>query len=153
MTVLHLLLSRSYIVRESARKAMEEIVRLLGPSCLPIVLNDLRQNLTRGYQIHVMIYTVHCLIACLQDKLKPGDLDESFEDIFEVVKEQQFGQIEEERQLATIKAKTPEAKTNKSTETFSLLGRFISADSLDKFIEPMREVIFNILLLFIEFII
>jgi U3 small nucleolar RNA-associated protein 20 len=85
MTVLHLLLSRSYIVRESARKAMEEIVCLLGPDCLPIVLNDLRQNLTRGYQVHVMIYTVHCMIACLEGRLEPGDLDESFEDIFEVI--------------------------------------------------------------------
>lgn len=84
MTVLHLLLSRSYIVRESARKSIIEIVRLLGSDCLPIVLNDLRQNLTRGYQVHVMIYTVHCIIACLQDRLEPGDLDESFDDIFEV---------------------------------------------------------------------
>jgi U3 small nucleolar RNA-associated protein 20 len=72
-------------VREAARKAMEEIVKMLGPAYLPIVLNDLRQNLTRGYQVHVMIYTVHSLISCLQAELKPGDLDDSFEDVFEVI--------------------------------------------------------------------
>lgn len=63
---------------------MEQIVKTLGPSYLPIALNDLRQNLTRGYQIHVMIFTVHSLVSCLQSEMQPGDLDESFEDIFEV---------------------------------------------------------------------
>lgn len=126
---------------------------MLGPTYLPVVLNDLRQSLTRGYQVHVMIYTVHSLILCLQPELKPGDLDDSFEDIFEVsftvlksyccfqvVKEQQFGQVDEEREISAIKSKTPEAKASKASETFTLLGRFITNESLDKFIEPMREV-------------
>jgi U3 small nucleolar RNA-associated protein 20 len=138
--VLHLLLSRSYIVRESARKSVIEIAQTLGPLYLPVILNDLRQNLTRGYQVHVMIYTVHCLIACMQEVLKPGDLDDCFEDIFEVVKQQQFGQVEEERQIGAIKAKTPEAKSVKTAETFIMLGRFISNASLGKFIDPMKEV-------------
>ncbi|KAI6183438.1 Small subunit processome component 20-like protein [Aphelenchoides bicaudatus] len=140
-TVLNLLLSRSFIVREAARKAIEQIIKLLGPAYLPIVLNDLRQNLTRGYQVHVMIFTVHSLISCLQDELKPGDLDDSFDDVFEVVKEKQFGQADEESQLNAIKAKTPEAKSNKTSETFTLLGRYITDESLNKFIEPMREII------------
>jgi hypothetical protein len=65
----------------------------------------------------------------------------SFKITFQVVKEQQFGQVVDEREINAIKAKTPEAKASKASETFSLLGRFITTESLEKFIEPMREVV------------
>ncbi|KAI6179072.1 Small subunit processome component 20-like protein [Aphelenchoides besseyi] len=140
LTIMQLLLSRSFIVRQSARKCMEEIMHALGPVHLPKIIRELRQKFTRGYQVHVMIYTVHSLIASLQNVLEPGDLDACLTDVFEVVKQQQFGVAEEERQINIIKSRTPEAKAAKSQETFLLLGRFISEECLNKFIDPMKHI-------------
>ena len=87
VTIFNLLLSRSFIVRQAARKSVQEIAQALGASYLPMFIRDLRQKLTRGYQVHVMIYTVHCLVASLQSFLQPGDLDPCFNDIFAVSRE------------------------------------------------------------------
>ncbi|CAD5215457.1 unnamed protein product [Bursaphelenchus xylophilus] len=142
LTMFKLLLSRSYLVRQAARKAMEQIVQALGPRLLPRIINELRKKFTRGFQVHVMTFTVHSMISCLQDSLKPGDLNLCLNDIFEVVKEQCFGEtITDERQLQTVKANTPEAKSNRAYDTFILLGRYITVDVLENLIEPMKKII------------
>ncbi|CAD5211198.1 unnamed protein product [Bursaphelenchus okinawaensis] len=142
LTMYKLLLSRSFVVRKAARKTMEHIVRLLGPSYLKKIVVELRKKFTRGFQVHVMTFTVHALLSCLQEVVKPGDFNACLNDVFEVVKEQCFGEeIKDERQLQTVNANTPEAKSNRAFETFLILGRFITVDALDGLIEPMKQII------------
>lgn len=39
---------------------------------------------TLSFQVHVMIYTVHTLLAAMRDALKPGDMDACLEDVLDV---------------------------------------------------------------------
>lgn len=79
-----LLLSRSFNIRQSARKIMESIVQVLGTKYLPFVIKEMRQLMSKGYQVHVMIYTVQALVNSMESVLKSGDLDPCLEDVIEV---------------------------------------------------------------------
>lgn len=82
--VCHMLKSRSFTIRELTRKTLCSMAVELGPRYLPFMIREMRSILTRGYQIHVLIFTVHALLNVLSEILVPGDLDPCLEDILEV---------------------------------------------------------------------
>ena len=52
-------------VREKARKAMVKVIGEVSPRFLQIFFNEMHDNLTRGYQLHVLLYTVHYVLNFL----------------------------------------------------------------------------------------
>ncbi|VDM62391.1 unnamed protein product [Angiostrongylus costaricensis] len=99
-----LMMSRSIDVRDTARKVV--------------------------VQLHVMIYTVHTLIAAMQQFLKSGDLDACLDDVLDIIVQEQFGNVSEEKEVGEIKAEVIEAKKNRSPGTLLLLGRFVSSSAV-----------------------
>lgn len=51
-----------------------------------------------------------------------------------------FSDLGEEKQLSAIKINCPEAKSNKSIDTFTYLGRYINYTSLDWILNGMKQV-------------
>ena len=49
-------------VREKARKALIKVLGEVSPQFLQIVFNELNDNLTKGYQLHVHLYTIHYVL-------------------------------------------------------------------------------------------
>lgn len=49
-------------VREKARKALIKVIGEVSPRFLHIIFNELNDNLTRGYQLHVNLYTIHYVL-------------------------------------------------------------------------------------------
>ncbi|KAE9551868.1 hypothetical protein FO519_004917 [Halicephalobus sp. NKZ332] len=138
LTLLNLLGSRANDVRSSARKNLDRIVQSLGVKFLPFVVKELRGTLNKGFRIHVMIFTVHHLIAMMEPLMKTGDLDACLEDILEVCNQEQFSDVTEEKDMP---ANVIEAKSNKTSDTYEYLGRFISCGMLMKVITPMKDII------------
>uniref|UniRef100_A0A914Z7Q9 Small subunit processome component 20 homolog n=1 Tax=Panagrolaimus superbus TaxID=310955 RepID=A0A914Z7Q9_9BILA len=137
VTLITLLLSRSSEVRQSARKTMQQVIQGLGVKHLSFFIKEMKQTLTRGFQVHVMIYTIHFMIQSMEAQLKTGDLDACMDVIVDVCKQEQFSDTTEEKELSTA---VSEAKANKTGETYQFLGKFVSYASLMKVVNPMKEI-------------
>lgn len=66
------------------RETLEKIVDSLGPDCLPQLLLEMKALLTKGFQLHVLVFTVHAIIQSIQNRLRPGDIDKNLETLLEV---------------------------------------------------------------------
>uniref|UniRef100_A0AC34GH29 U3 small nucleolar RNA-associated protein 20 C-terminal domain-containing protein n=1 Tax=Panagrolaimus sp. ES5 TaxID=591445 RepID=A0AC34GH29_9BILA len=137
VTLITLLLSRSSEVRQSARKTMQQVIQGLGVKHLPFFIKEMKQTLTRGFQVHVMIYTIHFMIQSMEAQLKTGDLDSCLDVIVDVCKQEQFSDTTEEKELSTA---VSEAKANKTGETYQFLGKFVSYGTLMKVVNPMKDI-------------
>uniref|UniRef100_A0A915BRI6 DRIM domain-containing protein n=1 Tax=Parascaris univalens TaxID=6257 RepID=A0A915BRI6_PARUN len=136
-----LLMSRSINVREVARKTIISVVEALGPKYLPFVVREMKAILSRGYQVHVMIFSIHALISAMQSQLSPGDLDPCLSEIMEVCNMDLFGDTADEKEVIGITKDVPEAKSSRTFDTYALLGRFMGPQSLATVLSPLKEVI------------
>lgn len=48
--------------REKARKALLKVISEVSPRFLGLIFTEMQDNLTRGYQLHVYLYTVHYIL-------------------------------------------------------------------------------------------
>jgi U3 small nucleolar RNA-associated protein 20 len=70
--------------RRAARETMLEVLLVLGSKYLHKILTELCALLTRGYQMHVLIFTVHALIVGVANIIQPGDIDPCLTNILQV---------------------------------------------------------------------
>uniref|UniRef100_F1KPR6 Small subunit processome component 20 n=1 Tax=Ascaris suum TaxID=6253 RepID=F1KPR6_ASCSU len=136
-----LLMSRSINVREVARKTVISVVEALGPKYLPFVVKEMKAILSKGYQVHVMIFSTHALISAMQSQLSPRDLDPCLSEIMEVCNMDLFGDTADEKEVTGITKDVPEAKSSRTFDTYALLGRFMGPQSLATVLSPLKEVI------------
>lgn len=64
-----------------------KIQRTLGPRYFPFILSELRGTLKRGYQKHVLCFTVHQLLKNMESVVRPGDIDICLKSLQEVCKQ------------------------------------------------------------------
>uniref|UniRef100_A0AC35UIL9 DRIM domain-containing protein n=1 Tax=Rhabditophanes sp. KR3021 TaxID=114890 RepID=A0AC35UIL9_9BILA len=133
-----LLICHTTEIREKARKIVVEISLLLGPEHLPFIIDEIGKKLTKGFQAHVGIYTIH-MILINQTNLKVGDLDRSCDLILRNCFMDQFGIIAEEKEIAQIKTKCPEAREKKSNAVFKILGQYTKLNCYQKFEEMAMD--------------
>jgi len=81
---LHLLNSRSVDIRQGARKIIIQLARVLGPGHMRFFVQEMHQTMTKGYQVHVMMFTVHSLVAAFEEDMKTGDIDSCLKDLLGV---------------------------------------------------------------------
>ncbi|RKO94831.1 hypothetical protein BDK51DRAFT_29883, partial [Blyttiomyces helicus] len=74
-TLCNLLRSRTQDARDSTRDTLVKISLLLGARFMPFIVKELEGALTRGYQLHVLGYTLHSLLAAVVPTVASGDLD------------------------------------------------------------------------------
>lgn len=128
-------------VRRITREILEKIMLSLGPKYLNLLLNEITPLMTRGYQLHVLIYTLHGVLSALKDLYKPGDIDQSLQKISNLCISDIFGIVAEEKQIQHLINKTSEAKSTKSYDTFQILGQFITEKCLMDLILPLKEIL------------
>ncbi|KAK4873532.1 hypothetical protein RN001_015561 [Aquatica leii] len=113
-------------VRQVARETLQKILQNLGPVYLGPLLNEMTTILSRGYQVHVLIYTVHSVLVCLKDKYQPTDIDKVLLSVIDICKNELFGNLAEEKEVTKIGKKVMEAKLIKSFDTFQILAQYIT---------------------------
>ncbi|XP_078664356.1 small subunit processome component 20 homolog isoform X2 [Branchiostoma floridae x Branchiostoma belcheri] len=141
LKVCSLLKSRSEDIRETSRSTLVKILTSLGPTFFPQILRDLRHCLTKGYQVHVLTYTTHALLKSMEDRLEPGGLDRCMDSLVEVLNEELFGKLAEEKEVEGITSKLKEAKSSKSSDSYEMLAKFVSKTSLARLVLPLKEVL------------
>ncbi|OQR74782.1 small subunit processome component 20-like [Tropilaelaps mercedesae] len=139
LRVIVFLKSRLLPVREAARSALVKIIAILGPCYLKYMIREMRSLLNRGFQLHVLSFTVHAVLETARPQMQPGDLDECTDDILEICLEEQFGEVADEKDVAGITAKTDEARRTKSLDMFRIVAAVVSEDQLNRVLRAIEE--------------
>jgi U3 small nucleolar RNA-associated protein 20 len=137
----YILRSRVQISRDSARRTLSEVVTVLGPSCLQYILNELRTSLARGYQLHVLSYTVHSILKSMEPVLSAGELDFCLHSLVSIVMDDIFGMVGREKENEDYVSQMKEVKSSKSLDTMEMLARNVTLRNLSKIIRPLQTLL------------
>ena len=133
--------SKAQSIRDSARNTFVKVMQCLGPKYLMNAIKQMKAILSKGYQRHVFVYTLHAIIAELKPQLKAGDLDNCLELLIEICSLELFGNLSEEKEVSKITSKLKEAKKSKSFEIFEIMASFVSEKCLDQLLTPLKNIV------------
>lgn len=136
-----LLRNRFQEIRDVARGTLVKIIQTLGMRYLHYLLKEMQGVLVKGYQIHVLTFTVHQLLSTLSSTLKSGDLDPCMNMLIDIFNNELFGAVAEEKEVKGIVSKLMEARHSKSMDSYELLAQFCSKESITKLILPLKEIL------------
>ncbi|XP_059048570.1 small subunit processome component 20 homolog [Achroia grisella] len=129
-------------VRIAARDIVKKIMITVGTSYLGILLEHLTILLTRGFQVHVLVATIHTVLDALKSDFKSGELNENLHYILDVCTNDLFGALSEEKEIDKLHYKTPEAKpSKKSYVTLMIVSQNITENYLINLLLPFKEVL------------
>ncbi|KAJ3146142.1 U3 snoRNP protein [Geranomyces variabilis] len=139
-TMCNFLRSRGQDARDCTRDTLVKISVLLGPAFFPFILKELEGALTRGYQLHVLGFTVHSILMNLVPALKPGDLDPCVDQVVKVCVADIFGEAGAEREVLELRGKMREIKTTKSFDSLELVSKAITFHQTSRMLLPLKEI-------------
>lgn len=76
--------SRLESVRRVTRETLQNIMVTLGTGYMAMLLNEMTALLTQGFQVHVLIYTIHAIFVSLSERFEKGHMDSCLPYILEV---------------------------------------------------------------------
>ncbi|GJQ79470.1 hypothetical protein Trydic_g16323 [Trypoxylus dichotomus] len=128
-------------VRRVARETLQKIMTTLGPPYLGLLLDEMVPLLSRGFQVHVLVYTVHSVLVSLKDMFKPKDIDIILNTVIKLCNVDLFGILAEEKEVEKIISKVYEAKSTKSFDTYHILGQYITEKCMMDLVLPIKEIL------------
>lgn len=139
-SVCHIIRSRAQDVRDITRETLIKISAFLGPSYFNYIVKELRGALQKGYEMHVLGYTVNSLILDMMPRLKVGDLDYCLQDIVDVLVSDIFGATGQEKDTDEMTGKTKEAKSRRSPASFELISKIVHFKNVGKLLVPLKDI-------------
>ena len=139
--VCHILRSRAQESRDMTRKTLVEISTLIGPQCFGFILKELRSSLARGYQLHVLSYTVHSMMVANTSIFKPGDLDYCLPQIVAIIMDDIFGPTGQEKDAGEYISKMKEVKSSKSFDSMELIAKTSTINHISHLIRPLQTLL------------
>lgn len=138
--ICEMLKSRAISVRNTTRECLIKMINELpDKKYFFYVFKELSNSLTRGYQVHVLCYTVQMILKQIEPKLSQGDLDSSMGVLVNGCCLELFSDVSEEKEERKIIAKTPEAKHMSSFNTLEVLSQYITASHVLELLKPFKE--------------
>ncbi|GLV33838.1 uncharacterized protein CBL_11277 [Carabus blaptoides fortunei] len=128
-------------VRRVTRETLQKIMTTLGPKYLGLLISEMSSLLSRGFQVHVLVFTIHAVLTTLKDMFQPMDVDKCLLTILEVCKADLFGAVADEKEVAKIVSKVSEAKSAKSYDTFQILAQYITDKCLMDLLLLLKDVL------------
>ncbi|KAI9673889.1 MAG: U3 snoRNP protein [Caeruleum heppii] len=139
--ICNILRSRSQDARDVTRKTLAEITATLGPECFGFVLAELRGALTRGYQLHVLSFTVHSILVANTDNFGPGDIDYCVPQIVGIIMDDIFGATGQEKDAEEYVSKMKEVKSSKSFDSMELLAKTVTLSCVSDLVKPVQAIL------------
>ncbi|XP_057867600.2 uncharacterized protein LOC131074886 isoform X2 [Cryptomeria japonica] len=124
--IANLLKSRADSVRDEARTALAACAKELGPQYLQLIIKALRTTLKRGYELHVLGYTMNFILSKFQSSLDIGDIDYCLQGLLEIAENDIMGEVAQEKEVEKIASKMKETKNSKSYESLQLISQNIT---------------------------
>ncbi|EEP76223.1 conserved hypothetical protein [Uncinocarpus reesii 1704] len=141
LDISNILKSKSQDSRDVARKTLADIALILGPSYFGYVLKELRTTLTKGYQLHVLSFTVHSILVTTSEEFKPGDLDQDLPVLASIVMDDIFGTVGQEKDAEGYVSKMKEVKASKSFDSMELLAKNASVGHVYQLVQPIQRLL------------
>lgn len=145
LDVCNVLRSRDQQIRDEARNTLAEVSVLLGPQYLHLVVKELRTTLNRGYQVHVLTYTMHKIIVSMMPQLQTGDLDYCLSELISLVMDDIFGSTGLEKDnddyVSSMKEVKGNKKNSKSFGIIETLAGVASVKMISTVLEPLRVLL------------
>ncbi|XP_051544163.1 small subunit processome component 20 homolog [Myxocyprinus asiaticus] len=135
--------SRFQEIRDVARTTLVKIIETLGHKYLHYLLKEMQGVLVKGYQVHVLTFTVYHLLSVLKPSLTGGDLDPCMDMLIAIFNNELFGAVAEEKVIKGIVSKVMEARHSKSSDSYELLAQFCSQERVVHLILPFKEILEN----------
>jgi U3 small nucleolar RNA-associated protein 20 len=139
--ICHILRSKAQESRDMTRDTLANICVLLGPSCFGFVLKELRGALARGYQLHVLSYTMHSILVATAPDYVPGSLDYCLPSIMNIIMDDIFGVTGQEKDAEEYVSKMKEVKSSKSHDSMELIARTATLSRLTDLIRPIQVLL------------
>jgi U3 small nucleolar RNA-associated protein 20 len=137
----HILRSKAWDSREMARDTLAKITRILGPERFGFVVKELRGALTRGYQLHVLSYTIHSILVTVIPEFKQGDLDYCIPSLVGVIMDDIFGITGQEKDAEDYSSQVKEVKSSKSQDSMELIAKNASIVHLAALVQPLQAML------------
>ncbi|XP_017786283.1 PREDICTED: small subunit processome component 20 homolog [Nicrophorus vespilloides] len=128
-------------VRRTARETLQNIMKALGPKYLNVLLEVIIPLLTKGFQVHVLVFTIHAVLNTLKDQYQPTDVDKIMLMVIEICKADLFGILSEEKSVVRLIEKTSEAKSMKSYAIFQILAQYITDKCIMDLLLPLKQIL------------
>ncbi|KAL5061396.1 hypothetical protein RYX36_033000 [Vicia faba] len=129
-TILHrisnFLKSHLESIRDEARSALVTCLKELGLEYLPVIVKVLRSTLKRGYELHVLGYTLNFILSNCLSNAASGKIDDCLEDLLSIIENDIFGAVAEQKEVEKIASKMKETKRKKSFESLKLVAQNIT---------------------------
>ncbi|KAI1086392.1 armadillo-type protein [Rostrohypoxylon terebratum] len=139
--ICHILRSKAWESREMARNTLSTMTSLLGAPYFGFVLNELRGALTKGYQLHILSYTMHTILVNVTPQFQPGDLDYCLDKIVSVIMDDIFGVVGQEKDAEEYTSATKEVKSRKSQDSMELIARTATVNHLVDLVRPLKSLL------------
>jgi U3 small nucleolar RNA-associated protein 20 len=139
--ICHILRSKAQESRDMTRDTLTKICVLLGPSCFGFVLKELRGALARGYQLHVLSYTMHSILVATTPEYAPGDLDYCLPSIVAIIMDDIFGATGQEKDAEEYVSKMKEVKSSKSQDSMELIAKTATLSRLTDLVRPIQVLL------------
>jgi U3 small nucleolar RNA-associated protein 20 len=143
ITTCQLLRHRMDGVRDRARATLAQILEALGPLYFTFIVREASVALTKGYQLHVLSYTVYELFQKLVPIMEVGDIEECTDLLVDIFLRDIFGSVGEEKDAEDFAKKIKEAKKCRSFDAFELMATKSKMTSLGKLLIPLKEILSN----------
>ncbi|KAG1347740.1 hypothetical protein COCNU_06G015690 [Cocos nucifera] len=113
-------------LRDEARTALAACARELGLEYLHFIVKVLRAILKRGYELHVLGYTLNFILSKTLVHPTIGKLDYCLEELLSVAESDILGDVAEEKEVEKFASKMKETRKNKSFDTLKLISQSIT---------------------------
>ncbi|XP_073273960.1 uncharacterized protein [Primulina huaijiensis] len=124
--IANFLKNRLESVRDEARSALAACLKELGLEYLQFIIQVLKGTLKRGYELHVLGYTLNIMLSKFLVNPICGKLDHCLEDLLSVVENDILGDVSEEKEVEKIASRMKETRKQKSYETVKLIAQSIT---------------------------
>lgn len=113
-------------IREEARSALSVCLKELGLEYLQFIVKVLKGILKRGFELHVLGYTLNFLLSKFIRSPVCGKLDYCLNDLLSVVENDILGDVSEEKEVEKIAFKMKETRKQKSYDTLKLISQNVT---------------------------
>ncbi|XP_020699901.1 small subunit processome component 20 homolog isoform X1 [Dendrobium catenatum] len=113
-------------VRDEARSALAACAKELGLEYLHFIIKVMQSILKRGYEMHVLGYSLNFILSKILIGKSTGSLDYCLEELVSIAENDIFGDVAEEKEVEKIASKMKETRKSKSFETLKLISQSIT---------------------------
>ncbi|KAM3327222.1 small subunit processome component 20 isoform X1 [Capsicum chacoense] len=124
--IANFLKNRLESVRDEARAALAACLKELGLEYLQFVVKVLKGTLKRGFELHVLGFTLNFLLSKFLLNPSSGKLDYCLEDLLSIAVNDILSDVSEEKEVEKIASKMKETRKQKSYDTLKLIAQSVT---------------------------